>query len=91
MRTAYGSLFLLPILLPQPALASEPASARPATLYWESEHLARTKVRIAGSDAYLQEPLARLHRNADEALGRGPYSVLQFQADTSGRRICPIY
>ena len=76
MRTASGSVLLLPMLLLQPALAFAPTSARPATLYWESDHLARTKARIAEADASLRAPLTRLRRNADAALERGPYSVM---------------
>jgi len=76
-RLVSTALLFLMLLLPSAtATATDGAPALPGTLYWESEYLSETKTRRSESDEFLKEAFAKLRRNADAALHRGPYSVM---------------
>jgi len=77
IRTIIGFVWIFPMLLLWPVRVQVSAASPPVTIYWESAHLALTKVRMTAPNEPMQESLALLRRNADEALARGPYSVMK--------------
>jgi Alginate lyase len=62
------------------AAASEASNAgspsTPATVFWDGAHLARVRAGEMKNDDAYGEVLRRLSNDAQHALGRGPYSVL---------------
>jgi hypothetical protein len=52
-------------------------SRSPQTVLWEGAHLAEVRARSGGEDAATRDSLKRVRENAELALKRGPYSVMQ--------------
>jgi hypothetical protein len=54
------------------------AKVKPApTVFWDGSHLASIRAGDLNDDAQIKADLRQLRKNADSALKRGPYSVLQ--------------
>lgn len=69
-------LRLLCLLGGVPSPAAQPAGE---TIFWEADHLLRLRTEPEGLSAEVRDSLAQLRAAADEALGRGPYSVMDKQ------------
>ncbi len=74
MRTLFIAL-LLALVCSMACYANEEESSKLRTIYWESSRLIEAKCEAENPDEKLRQILALLHKNADEALDRGPYSV----------------
>lgn len=61
-------------------LAAGPAPGTPRVFLVDPEALAETRRRVAEGDQTLQPALAKLRRDADRALTRGPWSVMDKEA-----------
>ena len=47
------------------------------TVFWDGSHLASIRTGDLNNDAQIKADLRQLRKNADSALKRGPYSVMQ--------------
>jgi Alginate lyase len=60
------------------------ADVKPApTVFWDGSHLAAIRAGNLNSDAQINADLRQLRKNADSAVKRGPYSVMQKEASAS--------
>ncbi len=63
---------------PSNRIIAADVDVKPApTVFWDGSHLASIRAGDLNDDAQIKADLRQLRKNADSALKRGPYSVMQ--------------
>ena len=75
------AVFVVAISCWSACFASTNADSAPATVYWEGSRLVEAKQESADPSEEVKQALRRLRTEADQALTRGPYSVM-FKTET---------